>query len=116
MRYASLVINDLKSNLYLKTFKKIYLDETKVSQQKQRYLDAVYKFIELYGDQEIEIYSVPGRSEVCGNHTDHQHGEVVAAAINLDILAVVAKADRIKILSDDYDIQPIYLYDLEKKK
>ena len=57
-----------------------------------------------------------GRSEVCGNHTDHQHGEVLAAAINLDIIAVVAPTkETIKVLSDDYDIQGVNIKDLEKE-
>ena len=71
----------------------------------------------MYGDKDIEVYSTPGRSEVCGNHTDHQHGEVLAAAINLDIIAIVAYHDsHIKILSDDYDIHAIEIDDLKKKE
>ena len=59
----------------------------------------------------------PGRSEVGGNHTDHQHGCVLAAAVNLDAIAVVGRVDnKIKVLSDDFDIAPINLEDLEIKK
>lgn len=82
--------------------------------QKERYVKAIDKFIELYGDKDIEVISVPGRSEVIGNHTDHQQGEVLAASINLDIIAVVSpRTDGIvKVLSDDYDIPAIDLSDL----
>ena len=74
----------------------------------------IEKFIDLYGDTGSHAFIAHlGRSEVCGNHTDHQHGEVLAAAINLDIIAVVAKDDtKIKILSDDYDIKAIHIDDL----
>lgn len=90
MKKASLVIEEIKENKYCDVFKDVYVDEDLLGYQTKRYIQAIEKFISLYGDQEIEIYSTPGRSEVCGNHTDHQHGEVLAAAINLDIIAIVA--------------------------
>jgi len=113
MKKASLIIQDIQNNVYNDTFLDIYVDQEQLEHQKLRYVQAIEKFIDLYGDQEVSIYSTPGRSEVCGNHTDHQHGEVLAAAINLDIIAVVAKDDtKIKILSDDYDIEAIHIDDL----
>lgn len=113
MKKASLIIQDIQNNVYNDTFLDIYVDQEQLEHQKLRYVQAIEKFIDLYGDQEVSIYSTPGRSEVCGNHTDHQHGEVLAAAINLDIIAVVSKDDtKIKILSDDYDIEAIHIDDL----
>ena len=113
MKKASLVIQDIQNNVYNDMLLDVYMDLQQLEHQKARYIQAIEKFIELYGDQEITIYSTPGRSEVCGNHTDHQHGEVLAAAINLDIIAVVAKDDtKIKILSDDYDIAAIDINDI----
>ena len=53
---------------------KIYLDKSVLAHESERYLSAVDKFVELYGDGDLSIYSAPGRTEVCGNHTDHQHG------------------------------------------
>ncbi len=41
-------------------------------------------------DAQVAILSAPGRTEICGNHTDHQHGRVLAAAVNLDFLACAA--------------------------
>ena len=59
--------------------------------QKARYLHAVEEFEKLYGaDREAALYSVAGRSELSGNHTDHNHGCVIAASINLDIIAVAS--------------------------
>lgn len=113
MKKASLLIQDIQNHVYEKTFLDIYVDQHQISYQQTRYIQAIEKFIDLYGDREVAIYSTPGRSEVCGNHTDHQHGEVLAAAINLDMIAVIAKEENtIKILSDDYDIQAIDIHDL----
>lgn len=61
--------------------------------QRNRYQEAVDSFTELYGERECFIYSVPGRSEISGNHTDHNYGKVIAAAVDLDIIAVVSKND-----------------------
>ena len=59
--------------------------------QKERYLTVVREFAKLYGgDREITLYSVSGRSELSGNHTDHNHGCVIAASIDLDVIAAVA--------------------------
>ena len=95
----------------------IYADRELIGRQQDRYAKASDKFIELYGDREIEVYSAPGRSEVGGNHTDHQHGQVLAAAVNLDVIAIVSKTDDgiIKVVSDSFDIAPIDVKDLAKK-
>ncbi|MBQ9098256.1 MAG: galactokinase [Clostridia bacterium] len=65
------------------------LEATKV-----RYEKAIAEFSALYGaDREIHLFSVAGRSELSGNHTDHNFGCVVAASIDLDIIAVAAKSE-----------------------
>ncbi len=62
--------------------------------QKARYAAAVDAFASLYGaDRDAALYSVAGRSELSGNHTDHNHGCVVAASIDLDIIAVAAPSE-----------------------
>ena len=59
--------------------------------QKARYAKAIDEFESLYGaDREAALYSVAGRSEISGNHTDHNLGRVIAASIDLDIIAVAA--------------------------
>ncbi len=65
--------------------------EANVPAQRERYAAALDAFAAKYGDGDISVYSVGGRSEISGNHTDHNHGRVIAASVNLDILAV-AKA------------------------
>ena len=68
--------------------------ENAVSEQKARYAAAVDAFAALYGeDRDASLFSVAGRSELSGNHTDHNHGCVVAASINLDIIAVAAPSE-----------------------
>ncbi len=58
--------------------------------QRLRYTSAVQAFEKQYGkSEELRIFSAPGRTEVCGNHTDHNRGCVLAAAVNLDVIAVV---------------------------
>ena len=117
MKKASLIINEIQDYLYDDVLMDLYGDKEQLTYLQSRYIQALSRFIELYGDQEVSIYSTPGRSEVCGNHTDHQHGEVLAAAINLDMIAVVAKKEgHIKIMSDDYDIQAIDVCDLKSRE
>ncbi len=67
--------------------------EENVSSQAARYEEAISDFLALYGEREVCLFSVPGRSEISGNHTDHNHGKVLAGSINLDIIAVATKTD-----------------------
>lgn len=72
--------------------KKVYVTDSAVEMQKPRYIRTIRKFIELYGDdRDVMVLSAPGRTEICGNHTDHNNGKVLAASINLDAIAVAAK-------------------------
>ena len=65
--------------------------EDKILFARARYLGAIGEFERLYGgDRDIEIFSVPGRSELSGNHTDHNCGRVIAASVDLDIIAVAS--------------------------
>ena len=93
----------------------IYVDEAMIDYQKERYVNAIKKFEELYGEAEVEIYSAPGRSEVGGNHTDHQRGQVLACGLNLDVIAIVEPTNDgvISIVSDDYNIEDINVSALE---
>ncbi len=83
--------------------------------QKTRYTKLVEKFEEYFGsNREVEVYSAPGRTEVCGNHTDHNHGCVLAASVNLDAVAVVSKnTDNIvRVKSEGYKIDAVDLAEL----
>ena len=82
---------------------------------KERMIEAINAFSKNYGeDRDIAIFSVPGRSEIIGNHTDHNHGKVMAGAINRDILAVVAKNDDnvIRFCSEGYSKDQIKIEDV----
>ena len=87
-------IDELKSIIRTPEFRErlfdIYQDESRVPLEEARYEDALDTFRSLFGDKPVEIYSAPGRTEIGGNHTDHQHGEVLAASINDDAIAVAA--------------------------
>ena len=69
-----------------------------------RILSAVDGFCAQYGAQPVRIFSVSGRTELGGNHTDHQHGRVLAGGISLDIIAVAAKTDdgMMRVKSEGY--------------
>lgn len=118
MKATGCLKRELQEKKYRELLKDIYVDEAVLDYQTARYIQAIEKFEELYGEQEVEIYSAPGRSEVGGNHTDHQHGQVLAAGINLDAIAIAAKTEdgQIKIVSDSFHIEPIALDDLGKKE
>ena len=65
-----------------------------VEAQKKRYAAAIDAFAARYGEnRDAALFSVAGRSELSGNHTDHNHGCVIAASIDLDIIAVAAPSD-----------------------
>ena len=71
-------------------------------------------FQEQFGILPEKFFSAPGRTEIGGNHTDHQHGKVLAAAVNLDSLAAVRKngTQTIRVLSRGYPMVEIQLGDL----
>lgn len=106
----------LEGPAFDQTFSYVYCtDISGVSQQKERYAAAVNAFEALFGQgREAEIFSAPGRTEIGGNHTDHQHGRVLAAAVNLDVLAVASKNNdnTIRIKSEGYDMDVISLEQL----
>lgn len=110
-------MEEFEANRHQARLQEIYVDKGVLDYQNGRYQEAIRKYEELYGAGEAEIYSAAGRSEVGGNHTDHQHGEVLAASINLDAIAVVGKIDapEIKLLSDGYPMITVDLSQLEKR-
>jgi len=113
-----ILADDFRQGKYDEKLKDIYLDETMIPMQRNRYAQAIENFALLYGEKEMEIYSAPGRSEVGGNHTDHQHGKVLATSVNLDAIAVVAKRSDgiIKLKSAGYAPIEIDVRDLSPDK
>lgn len=85
----------------------------------ERYLEVLAAFEELYGrDRDVELFSAPGRSEIGGNHTDHNFGKVLAAGISLDAIAVASKNDEgiIRIKSAGYNMDVVDCSDLGIKE
>ncbi len=101
------LIRAFKDGEYQERLLDIYQDASVLEYQTSRYIKAMEDFIAEYGEMEVEIYSAPGRSEVGGNHTDHQHGQVLAASINLDIIAVAAYSEDGLIHSKSSGYDPI---------
>ncbi|MGN0447766.1 MAG: galactokinase [Acutalibacteraceae bacterium] len=98
-------------------FSAVYKKESFASQY-ERYLDVLSSFEELFAvsdDREVALFSAPGRSEIGGNHTDHNHGLVLAAGISLDAIAVASKNDEgiIRVKSAGYPMDTVDLCDLE---
>ena len=108
------LLQEIQAGKYDEMLVKLYGQEA-LTAQKQRYSQAVEKFATLYTEREdMEVFSAPGRTEVCGNHTDHQHGKVLAAAINLDAVAVVGFHEDgvIRLHSEGYPAITVELSDL----
>ena len=83
--------------------------EAVLAAQKERYGKLVERFEKRYGEDmgELCFFSAPGRTEIGGNHTDHNNGRVLAAAVNLDTIACVAKTDDGVIVVDSEGFPPI---------
>ncbi len=100
--------------------KKLYgTDTSRIDEQKRRYHHLVDRFQNAFGEKEVRFFSAPGRSEIGGNHTDHNHGRVLAAAIHLDSIAIAAPVEEkvITVISEGYKERfEIDLTDLEPKK
>ena len=90
-------IQDFQDNVTCGGFDNIFANIYKpqdIESQKSRYMSAVEKFTALYPNRnDIHVYSAPGRTEIGGNHTDHQHGCVIAGAVDLDVIGVAAFHD-----------------------
>ena len=65
--------------------------------------------------ENVSIFSSPGRTEIIGNHTDHQGGKAIAGAIDLDVLCIagIRKTDSksVELLSEGYDLLKVDLSD-----
>ena len=100
-------------------YKDIYGTDESAALQKDRYERAISEFTKTFEGTEPEaIFSAPGRTEVGGNHTDHQHGEVLAASINKDAIAIVSKRsdDKVNVLAEGFGMTNIELADLELRE
>lgn len=118
MKQLTELIKELEAQKYNELLLDIYEDTGLIAYQNKRYINLLKLYEKTYGDMEVAIFSAPGRSEVCGNHTDHQKGQVLATSINLDAVAVTALNNEqvIRVVSDGYPMITVDLNNLEKKK
>lgn len=108
-------IEELKNGGFAERLKKVYITESEAEIQTERYISLAKDFEEIFGNKDgIRFFSAPGRTEVGGNHTDHNHGRVLAAGINLDAVAVTAKNDEniVRVKSRGYKMDTVDLSDL----
>jgi len=101
------------------SFKELYgIDASVLKRQASRYNDLIKNFESSFKTDEIELFSTPGRTEIGGNHTDHNYGRVLAGAVNLDNIAVAAKTSTsvIRIESDGYPRFEVNISDLSPKE
>lgn len=97
-------------------FKELYGNDKKVlKQQADRYVKLMRDFSKEYGVNDVDLFSSPGRTEIGGNHTDHQYGRVLAGAVNMDNIAVAAKNNTniINIKSEGYPEFSVDLSNIE---
>ena len=75
-----------------------------VEEQRGRYRELLEGYRDKFGDGEVKLFSSPGRTEISGNHTDHNHGKVLAGSINLDCVGVAAvnQSSKVKIVSTTF--------------
>ncbi len=100
----------------LKNYENLYTD---IERQTERMIAAVEAFEKRYGaDREVMLLSVPGRSEIIGNHTDHNRGKVMAGAIDRDIIAVASKntLGKIRLYSEGYPEDTVSLSEVSDTK
>lgn len=99
------------------TLDKIYTED-KIAFQKERYAKAAHEFEKLFEAPPSRFFSAPGRTEVGGNHTDHNHGRVLAAGVSLDVIAAVIPTDDgvIKVKSEGFPMDTVDISDLEVHK
>jgi galactokinase len=102
----STLLNEISNGNVDDAFKMLYGKKTaSIELQRHRYADLIQSFTEIFpGNGDIELFSTPGRTEVGGNHTDHNGGRVLAAALDLDIVVAAARNDQniIRIHSEKF--------------
>lgn len=100
----------------LHNLKEIYGAEN-VTAQAERYAAAAAEFESMFGKKPERFFSAPGRTEVGGNHTDHNNGCVLAAGVSLDVIAAVVPVDDgiIRIKSQGFPMDTVDSSDLDIK-
>ena len=99
------------------TLDEIYTQD-KLAFQRERYEKAAAEFEKLFGEKPTHFFSAPGRTEIGGNHTDHNLGRVFAAGVSLDVIAAVKATDDgiITVKSEGFPVDRIDSADTEVKE
>lgn len=110
----------LEKNICSEQIKQLYATEEQ-NKYIDRFLHLIQTYCDVFHDDDVEgirLFSAPGRTEIGGNHTDHQRGHVLAAGVNLDIIAAVKAndSDTIQVQSDGYKMITVDLKQLEPDK
>ncbi len=111
MSAAKTLLEKLNSGWYDGALTRLYGAE-QVPIQRERYVAAVNGFVATFGEGEgeLRLYSAPGRTEIGGNHTDHNYGRVLAGSVDLDVIAVVrATEGGIRVQSEGYPMDEVAL-------
>ena len=107
MSYTEEMIGRLLSEKVQDQLRYLYgSDKEIVEKQTKRYADLLLRHTALFGERsDVQLISAPGRTEIGGNHTDHNNGRVLAASINLDALCAASSRDDLKVCfhSEGYD-------------
>ena len=108
MADSKILKEKLASGDYDARLKAVYLSDKAVADQKERLAVIIDEYVKLFGDNEnIELFSAPGRTEVGGNHTDHNHGKVLAASVDLDTVAAAVKRDDSVIVEKSFNFDAL---------
>lgn len=115
MTAAATMTEKIRSGGYDKAFTRLY-GADQVAAQRERYAQAVAGFAAVFGEDgaPLMLFSAPGRTEIGGNHTDHNHGRVLAGSVDLDVIAVVRPATgTVRVQSEGFPMDTVALDRLE---
>jgi len=110
---AQTLLNAVRSGGYDAAFTALY-GADRVAAQRERYAAAIEGFVSTFGDEgDVMLFSAPGRTEIGGNHTDHNHGRVLAGSVDLDVIAVVRPSSGgIRMQSEGYPMIEVDIAEL----
>ena len=113
MKTITQLKSDLGSGVYDVRLSSLY-GSSALQDSRDRYAALLDRALALWGDQPACFVSAPGRTEIGGNHTDHQNGRVLAGALSLDVVGVVVPTEdnTITYMADDFAVKPVNLDDL----
>ena len=109
-------IHAIEGGAFDSLFTSLYPEES-LSQCRNRYLYLLERHLHRFGLKEVWVVSSPGRTELGGNHTDHNHGKVLAAAVHLDAVAVGSYHEHllVELVSEGFPEIQMEMEDLSPK-